>query len=668
MSLSGIVAFSEMDHLRGAARGMDRAFALRPEVATRAADGPDWAMACHINRRVHSVTGQGPLHLADGSIVVAEAVLKDRDALIDVLGLGSCDSDARLVAKAIERWGAAAPSRLKGMFAFAHWSPAARTLTLCRDRTGEFTLFYASDGSAAAFASLPTALFDLPFVDARIDERAIARTLARDFSNLSATVFEGVRQLAPGCIARITPGGVAIERYWEMPVGGEIKLSGRGEYAEALREQLDRAIGFRLRCTGTGTVGTTLSGGLDSTAVAALAARRLGAQGRRLTAFTMAPSADEFALAEHRAPSEEVARAQAVAAAFANMDHVIDDAAGFGWSAGFDDLQRVAGHPFLSSARWYALHPLFQRCQDHEVGVLMGGAHGNLNMSFDGRFYPRRLALERRYGRLGWLLLRRLAARGAMDWRGLPRMLRRVFADRETLRASVARDSRTLDHGLSRGIRRRWLPAHADWLESQGAAADDQAADEVDDMWLADSQAEGMRAHFEKRVQWLDGWMNAAIGAQYGIEVRDPTADADLWEFCAAVPDHIWYEPGRPRNLIRRAMRGIVPDVVLGQRGRGALAIAWSDRMAEAQGGIADRLDMLAASPLASRVFDRAKIDRLVAELPPKGTPFSLEHVRFAAGLSTALSTIGFIHWVEAGRPSNGLGETRVAPYPPEGS
>lgn len=664
--LSGTVDFQLAflpDHWLGL---QSRVFHLTPGATTHQDSRPGWLAARHINPRIDALNRQGPFALTNDRYLVGEALLKNRDALMDSVPQGPSSAhgmtDMQVLAYVVQHRGIDAIRDLKGFFAFALWCPQDRTLFLARDRVGDRTLFHAQDGRYAAFGTLPTALLDLPFVETGMDEHELAGLLSRKFKSHTRTLFKGVFQVPPGSYVTITPGGFTTTEYWALSPKPITGLRTRRDYADAMREHLDRAAAYMCRADGQGDIGIGLSGGLDSTAVAALAAPRLAAEGRPLKAFMSIPAPDEmdFLLSKHA--RAEIARAEAMVASQPNMSLFFDDGRGSPLLNGVEDLNRVAGHPFLSSARWYALHPHFESCSHHDVGVLLGGFSGNTSISAAPHHYYYRLRKEGRYAMLAWALAMRLTARGGMAWREIPRKILGLFQSIEARKNTLRRQSFDASFGLSQNLRRMWMPIRDQWLNEQGldrTAFDSQL---FDPKTLEDGTVmANWRAH-QNSFQGQTGWSNAAIRVQYGVELRDVPGDSDLLEFCASIPDDILFHPRQRRHLIRLAMKGLVPDVIRNQKGKGYAAPAILKRLIDGHDVIDRHLDKLDNSPLCRRAFDRQKIDALIQTIPQKELENLADNYKHIAGLIPTLSVGSFVHWAEAGRPMNGLTQTHVKP------
>jgi asparagine synthase (glutamine-hydrolysing) len=180
-------------------------------------------------------------------------------------------SDTEVIVEAYKRWGVDALPRLNGMFALALWDNHRQELMLARDRLGKKPLFYrtSADGSVV-FASELKALCQDPSFDRRLDPRALSHYLSLNYTLTSAAILQGVSKLAPGHYMICRQAGVASpQQYWNLAerFGRRPQCRSFDEAAEALRTLIDEAV--RIRMISDVPLGVFLSGGLDSSALAA---------------------------------------------------------------------------------------------------------------------------------------------------------------------------------------------------------------------------------------------------------------------------------------------------------------------------------------------------------------------------------------------------------------
>ncbi len=180
-------------------------------------------------------------------------------------------SDTEVLIRAHDRWGIDALQRLRGMFAYGLWDEPADELVLARDRFGIKPLYYAEVDDVLYFASEAKAL--LPFLPSiEIDVEGFKDYLWFQLCLAGKTLFRGVRELLPGHVIRVRPGArVQPERYWEVYYDLDWHHTGR-YFEERLTELLEESVDLHLRSDVP--VAAYLSGGLDSSTVASMAAHR----------------------------------------------------------------------------------------------------------------------------------------------------------------------------------------------------------------------------------------------------------------------------------------------------------------------------------------------------------------------------------------------------------
>jgi asparagine synthase (glutamine-hydrolysing) len=182
--------------------------------------------------------------------------------------------DAALCLQAYRRWGEGLLDRLAGDFAFALWDGARRRLLLARDQLGIRSLFYARIGSTWVASDSLEWLAAQPGLDKRLDETWIGDFLATGHSiDAWRTVYAAVRRLPPGHCVELTRDGERLRRYWQLTVAEPLFLRDGRAYGERLRELIGAAIRDRAPA---GRLGIAMSGGLDSTTLAALSVEALG--------------------------------------------------------------------------------------------------------------------------------------------------------------------------------------------------------------------------------------------------------------------------------------------------------------------------------------------------------------------------------------------------------
>lgn len=209
--------------------------------------------------------------------------LELRDALEGLGHRFRGDCDTEVVLHGFAQWGPGCEHRFNGEFAFAVWDSAERTLYLSRDRFGVKPLYYYWDGVRFAFASELKAFLALPWFEAKFDPRAVASALTnfRAFEGIEETLLAGVKRLPAGHSLTLGPAGEPVLRRWWRTIDFLMDVSrDTRKQAERLRELLYDACSLRLRADIP--LGSTVSGGLDSSAVHCAVAEILAKSGHAI--------------------------------------------------------------------------------------------------------------------------------------------------------------------------------------------------------------------------------------------------------------------------------------------------------------------------------------------------------------------------------------------------
>jgi len=198
------------------------------------------------------------------------------------------------------------PEHLIGSFAFVIWDADEETAFCARDRFGVKPLYVYSGDDAFAVASEMKALLALPFVSPAVDEVNIGDFLEGTFHDKERTFYQSLRRLPPAHATTVRGDDTEEWQYWDLDPTRTISLESDAAYERRFRELFEQAVDCRLRSSGT--VGTSLSGGLDSSSITVMA-RELLPEQQSLHTFSNvyddAPSADEREFIESVTDGEE---------------------------------------------------------------------------------------------------------------------------------------------------------------------------------------------------------------------------------------------------------------------------------------------------------------------------------------------------------------------------
>lgn len=538
--------------------------------------------------------------------LVADVRLDNRPELCAALAVeparAATLSDAAVAMAAVERWGEEAIARLVGDFALALWDRDRARLLLARDFSGQRPLHYHRAGGFFAFSSMAKGLHALPEIPPAPNCDMVTAFVALVPEDGSETFFAGVEKVRVGHVVVVTRDGVRSEPGWR-PAVRNLGLKGTDQYAQALREQFDRAVADRLRGADSG-IATHLSAGLDSSTVTATAARLLAPSGGRLTAFTAVPRKGFPGVRSVEVIPDEGPHAAAVAALYPNIEHVLVASDG----SPVDGLDRhffLHERPVLNLCNAVWTTKIQSLARERKLGILLTGQRGNMSISYDGMPFLTELASSGRLLRLAresWALFRNGTRAGTVAaqtlgpflpaplWRAISRMRGRgrKLTDYTAINPAAVEAIGKL--AAERRLDTNYRPRR-DAHEAR--------------LWVIGRNDHG---NYNKGV--LGGW---------GLDQRDPTADRRLIEFCLSVPLEEFLRDGKRRALARTAFADRLPPIVAEEKRKGYQAADWYEGLSGARGDIAEELDRIAACPPARAVLDSDRMARALRDLPTRG-------------------------------------------------
>jgi asparagine synthase (glutamine-hydrolysing) len=478
-------------------------------------------------RTVGAADGPGLVTLDGATWIVADARLDARADLIaqlDRAGTGALEgaSDAGLILHAYQRWRHACVEHLLGDYSFAIWDRRERTLLCARDHFGIKPFYYACTGSAFVFSNTLECVLLHPAVDARPSEQGIADFLRFGYNeDPSATSYASVRRLAPAHRLRVRHGAIRSDRYWALPVDARIRYRTSGEYVEHFTDVMERAVSDRLPA---GPVGIWMSGGVDSTAIAATA-RRLDEprRRRRIRAFTT--------VYETLIPDDE-RRFAAMAAEALGIEIQLTNGDRLPPFAGFEHPELLPPEP-ADDPYFAARLAQLREASVHSRVLLCGEGGDEVLWASDV------------LGLIGRQPLRHVAS-DAIDslfrarrrpGSGLFRALRKWRARR----TSTGTDPAWLNRTFAGRFPRREMPEH------------DTAAS-----WASTLRPEACRRLTSPLWPW---YFEAADpgSTRLPLEIRYPFLDVRLVSYVLAIPPLPWCID---KHLVRAAMRGVLPDAI----------------------------------------------------------------------------------------------------------
>ena len=223
-----------------------------------------------------------------GLTISADARIDNREELFARLAIPADQQnaipDSQLILQAYGKWGRDCAAHLLGDFAFAIWDEGEQRLFCARDHLGHKPLFYHCTNDAFIFATEMKGLFAATALPRTLNQSWVADALTVLMADNEYTPYQAIWRLPPAHWFAISAEEFTRETYWRLDPAREICLPSEADYVEAFREKLTEAVRCRVRSVFP--IGSELSGGLDSSTVAGLAARQTQADGIEFTTFS----------------------------------------------------------------------------------------------------------------------------------------------------------------------------------------------------------------------------------------------------------------------------------------------------------------------------------------------------------------------------------------------
>jgi asparagine synthase (glutamine-hydrolysing) len=523
-------------------------------------DGPNGVFLAHRRLAVLDIAGgEQPMWNEGGQVGVVfnGEIYNHMHLRSELMAKGhvfrSDHSDTEVLVHGYEEWGEDLPLRLNGMFAFAVYDRPRKRLFIGRDRFGKKPLYYTARNGFFAFASELSALLRHPHVDREIDEKSLQKYFAYGFIPAPNSLYRNVAKLPGGhwMSYDIASGAILRRQYWQFAIEppDRIPLDAEELWGEELCSLLSQAV--KIRLTSDVPLGIFLSGGIDSSAVLAFAARYIPPQ--QLKTFSIGFREESF---------DESAHAKRVAILFGS-DHHHD----------FLDLDKATGlipgilskldEPMGDSS----ILPTYLLCRyaRERVTVALGGDGGD--ELFAGYDPFRALGPAQWYRRLvpGWLhgKLRSLAE------------LMPVSARNMSLEFRIKRGLRGVSYPEA-AWNPVWLgalePAELEHLFHQPVRYED-VFEEAISAWNS-SRADNLTdktLEYYTRFYLQDDILTKVDRASMmvSLEVRSPFLDNGVVEFARRIPHRYKYRNGQTKYLLKKALKRVLPRDIIYRKKKG---------------------------------------------------------------------------------------------------
>lgn len=557
-------------------------------------------MACGMQHFTEESLNERLPFQANDLSITADAIIDNREELVETLHINKTASDSQVILAAYKKWGTHCSKHLLGDFAFAIWDDIQKTLFCVRDHVGKRSLYYTKASGQFIFCTVMTPILQV------IGDRPLNEKWIADFLSIQGviheicideTVYQDINQLPPGHQMIVTANQeVHLLQYWHPECIKPLYLDNNSAYEQAFRNIFNQAVKCRLKSSEN--VGIMLSGGLDSTAVAAMAAPELARQGKRLMSFTEVPLTT---YTNQMGPSKIVDESPYILEMqklYPNIEPYFKSFEAKNAFEGIDKRLQTLEQPYKVIENLYWIEGILETAQEKHCKVLLDGQFGNFSISQGNVFCYWNTLFHQRH----WLRLIN-EVNAFCKFHHSSRKIA-YYAVLKKLVVQFKSGNLQLDPLV---VVNPTLAKKYDCLKrirEKGYLFDIQR--------LLDEHAQ--KQFVTNLIMFSHmGSLETKQSLAYGLIRRDPTRDKRVIEFCLSIPQDQFVHLGEERSLIRRAMQGSVPDSIrLNYRSRGKQAADWTKRLISYRGLLEEELNDMLNDTAISPYLDCLKLRNLL--------------------------------------------------------
>lgn len=491
----------------------------------------------------------------NGIYFTADCILDNRDELISLLNVTSSEPDGTLMYLAYKKWGIDCLKKFRGMFSMAVYDTNTNTLYLASDPVSSRCLYYYKTKEFVCFSTL------LEPIRRACPDIALNEYYLKDFLTApglipnivpTETPYTGIYKINPGCYMTVTRDSVTEHSYWTpFTQRKQRHLTAKG-YGKAFRALYTECVKDTLRTDGE--VGISMSSGLDSASVGALAAIELKGKNKTLYSYTYVPYETPEPDKRHKDyVHDETADVMNIVEMHPNIKPHFLNNNGKNCFDFLPDGLNIMEIPYKAVVNFPNLYEVYCHAKNDRCKIVLTGQSGNTTIShgkiidilydsYQKRHYLRFLLALNRYSKTT-KISRKEALRSCLQ----------QFKHADKLyRHPNIEEYRPDNPFLSKHIlenyplKERYKEGDLELLAS-----------------IPTSQGAYLQYLHKKALYTYIGELETKLGLATGILLRDPTRDIRLLEFCANLPYHLFAYRGTPRWLIRENLNDILPASVL---------------------------------------------------------------------------------------------------------
>jgi asparagine synthase (glutamine-hydrolysing) len=505
-----------------------------------------------LNKDNEIITNESRIESEGVSILTADCILDNREKLIDELGIPANTTDGQVICHAFRKWGETFPSYLRGIFSVAIYNIKEESLYLCTDQFAKRCLYYLRNSETCIFSTLISPIKEI-MPNLERNEQFFSDYLVAPFfmPSISAydTPWKDIILVEPGSYIKADKNGLTRSQYYTPQ---KIKLPKKiNDIKKLFLDIYNNSVKGCIRTNGN--VSISLSGGFDSSSVAALAAGLLDRQDKKLFSYTYTPYYKEISgTFQRNQVTDETQLVELLAKKYPNICTHFHDGDGKDFIESIDNLIDILEIPYKAYINMPSLTYAYNKSAANGSKIMLCGQNGNLTVSYGNV-----------YNSLSHLLRHHRYIEFMRYYLKFVKVINQKPKEFWSTAIDYIKNNKSDDK-----------PILEDNPETRNPFVNEDIFNNYDFQRLAlnvfitrgkliQSEVDYHEEVYTKSIFSYIGTVETKMGLNTGIIIRDPTLCVDIINFCYSLPFELFSYNGVPRHLIRGFMSDYLPREIL---------------------------------------------------------------------------------------------------------
>lgn len=515
--------------------------------------------------------------------ITADAILDNREDLIIKLNLElyqNIITDSQIILKSYTKWKYRCVDYLLGDFAFVIWDEKNKEIFCVKDCVGTRTLYYKFKDNSFSFGTLIDSIYENENLNEKWLSDFIALPVVLHHSESEETVYEDIYEVSPGTFLIINNDGIKKIKYWDAVKNSKkIKFNSDEEYIEEFKNIFKEAVRCRLRTNHN--IGISMSGGMDSSSVGCISASILKKTNRNLISFTSVPMTSYCDTINNCGIADETEYVEEIKKLYDNIQVNYCRSEERDSLTDMDKTIGILEQPYKTYQNMFWCTEVMNRASDKGCKVLLTGQFGNFTISY-GDFFTNMRTLINKKRFLKFIK----EIRGCSELHNISNF----FTLKQVLKVIEPNIFNIKDNESNKTFNKS--PLNNELISKWDIAK----RFEEEGLVLENNRFNDM--YYEREFITNDrmftqiGTIETKLALSNGLIERDPTKDKRIIEFCFGINEDQYVKNGLDRYLIRRSMKGIIPEKIRCLQGeKGLQGADWLQRIKNKKEYICSMLD-----------------------------------------------------------------------------